>query len=117
MSTQSISAGARAPLALSLNSRWWQLMCGLVCAMVASNPQYIWTLLTPSLTAKLGVSLPSLQVTFSILIVCQTFLSPFEGYLIERFGPRWLLAAGGAITGLSWLLTSRAESLVSVYLC
>jgi oxalate/formate antiporter len=37
--------------------------------------------------------------------------------LIERFGPRWLLAAGGAITGLSWVLTSRAESLLSVYLC
>ncbi len=85
--------------------------------MVASNPQYIWTLLTRPLTAQLGVSLPSLQVTFSILIVCQTFLSPLEGYLIERFGPRWLLAAGGAITGLSWVLTSRAESLLSVYLC
>src|SRR5882757_2836373 len=117
MSTQNFGARARAPLALSLHSRWWQLLCGLVCAMVASNPQYIWTLLTRPLTAQLGVSLPSLQVTFSILIVCQTFLSPLEGYLIERFGPRWLLAAGGAITGLSWVLTSRAESLLSVYLC
>jgi OFA family oxalate/formate antiporter-like MFS transporter len=117
MSTQSFGARVRAPLALSLHSRWWQLLCGLVCAMVASNPQYIWTLLTRPLTAQLGVSLPSLQVTFSILIVCQTFLSPLEGYLIERFGPRWLLAAGGAITGLSWVLTSRAESLLSVYLC
>ena len=28
-----------------------------------------------------------------------------------------MLAAGGAITGLSWVLTSRAESLLSVYLC
>jgi MFS transporter, OFA family, oxalate/formate antiporter len=117
MSTQNFDAGISAPFALSLRSRWWQLLCGLVCAMVASNPQYIWTLLTHPLTAKLGVSLPSLQVTFSILIVCQTFLSPLEGYLIERFGPRWLLAAGGAITGLSWVLTSRAESLLSVYLC
>jgi oxalate/formate antiporter len=91
-------------------------MCGVVCAMVASNPQYIWTLLTHPLTSKLGVSLPGLQVTFSILIVCQTFLSPLEGYLIERFGPRWLLAAGGALTGLSWVLTSQASSLTEVYL-
>ncbi|WOD13871.1 oxalate/formate MFS antiporter [Paraburkholderia kirstenboschensis] len=117
MSTQNFGARTRAPLVLSLHSRWWQLLCGLVCAMVASNPQYIWTLLTRPLTAQLGVSLPGLQVTFSILIVCQTFLSPLEGYLIERFGPRWLLSAGGAITGLSWVLTSRAESLLSVYLC
>lgn len=99
-----------------LKSRWWQLLCGLVCAMVSSNPQYIWTLWTHPLTEKLGVSLPSLQVTFSILIVCQTFLSPLEGYLIERFGPRWLLAAGGAMTGLSWVLTSQAETLLGVYL-
>jgi oxalate/formate antiporter len=84
--------------------------------MVASNPQYIWTLLTHPLMERLGVSLPSLQVTFSILIVCQTFLSPLEGYLIERFGPRWLLAAGGAITGLSWVLTSHAQSLMAIYL-
>src|SRR6202162_3024482 len=110
-------ASAAAPFSLSLQSRWWQLLCGVVCAMVASNPQYIWTLLTRPLMAQLGVSLPSLQITFSILIVCQTFLSPLEGYLIERFGPRWLLAAGGAITGLSWILTGRAESLLSIYLC
>jgi OFA family oxalate/formate antiporter-like MFS transporter len=82
---------------------------------VSSNPQYIWALWTHPLIEKLGVSLPSLQVTFSILIVCQTFLSPLEGYLIERFGPRWLLAAGGAMTGLSWVLTSRADSLMGIY--
>src|SRR3978361_732940 len=111
MSTQDFGVRSRVPLALSLQSRWWQLLCGVVCAMVASNPQYIWTLLTRPLMAQLGVSLPSLPITFSILIVCQPFLSPLEGYLIERFGPRWLLAAGGAITGLSWVLTSRAESL------
>lgn len=117
MSSPQLSAPARGPFSLSLDSRWWQLVCCAVCAMVASNPQYVWTLLTHPLIAKLGVSLPSLQVTFSILIVCQTFLSPLEGYLIERFGPRWLLAAGGAITGASWVLTSRADSLLAVYLC
>jgi OFA family oxalate/formate antiporter-like MFS transporter len=118
MATHNLDAGASSPpLAQALKSRWWQLLCGVICAMVASNPQYLWTLFTRPLTTQLGVSLPSLQVTFSILIVCQTFLSPLEGLLIERFGPRWLLSAGGAITGLSWILTSRAESLLSVYLC
>ncbi|HTH58565.1 MAG TPA: oxalate/formate MFS antiporter [Paraburkholderia sp.] len=118
MATQTpvITVVTRSTVGQLLQNRWWQLFCGAVCAMVSSNPQYIWTLWTHPLTEKLHVSLPSLQVTFSILIVCQTFLSPLEGYLIERFGPRWLLAAGGAMTGLSWILTSRAESLLSVYL-
>jgi MFS family permease len=116
MSTQPVDTAVRTQFAFSFHNRWCQLACGVVCAMVASNPQYIWTLLTHPLMHRLGVSLPALQVTFSILIVCQTFLSPLEGYLIERFGARWLLAAGGALTGLSWILTSSASSLTQVYL-
>jgi len=116
MSTQPVDTAVRTQFAFSFHNRWCQLACGVVCAMVASNPQYIWTLLTHPLMQRLGVSLPALQVTFSILIVCQTFLSPLEGYLIERFGARWLLAAGGGLTGLSWILTSSAASLTQVYL-
>jgi MFS transporter, OFA family, oxalate/formate antiporter len=102
--------------AVTPSTRWWQLAFGTVCCMVASNPQYIWTLLTHPLVTKLGVSLPTLQITFSIVIVLQTFLAPVEGYLIQRFGARTLLALGGALTGLSWILTSRADSLLGVYL-
>ena len=84
MSTQDFGARTRAPLALSLHSRWWQLLCGLVCAMVASNPQYIWTLLTRPLTAQLGVSLPGLQAHLSILIVCpRRFCRRSRAMLIE----------------------------------
>lgn len=101
---------------VSPQTRWQQLAFGVVCCMVASNPQYIWTLLAHPLMTKLNASLPALQVTFSLLIVLQTFLAPVEGYLIQRFGARALLAAGGAITGLSWILTSRADSLLGVYL-
>ena len=46
------------------------------------------------LTAGLGVSLPQVQITFSILIVVQTFLSPAQGLLVDRFGPRLLLSIG-----------------------
>jgi oxalate/formate antiporter len=66
--------------------------------------------------AKLGVSLAELQVTFSLLIVLQTFLSPLQGYLIDKFGPRLLLATGAVLTGLSWILASSADTLLSVYL-
>jgi OFA family oxalate/formate antiporter-like MFS transporter len=99
-----------------LASRWMQLTLGLICMMAISSPQYVWTLFTRPLTTQLGVSLTQLQVTFSIFIVLQTFLSPLQGYLIEKFGPKLLLAAGGIMTGLSWVLASSADSLMSVYL-
>jgi len=93
-----------------------QLMLGLICMMAISSPQYVWTLFTKPLTAQLGVSLTQLQVTFSVFIVLQTFLSPLQGYLIEKFGPKLLLAAGAIMTGLSWVLASSADTLMSVYL-
>ncbi|HEV7856972.1 MAG TPA: oxalate/formate MFS antiporter [Herminiimonas sp.] len=99
-----------------LSSRWTQLALGLICMMAISSPQYVWTLFTKPMMAKLGVSLPELQVTFSILIVLQTFLSPLQGYLIDKFGPKLLLATGAILTGASWILSSSADSLLSVYM-
>jgi MFS transporter, OFA family, oxalate/formate antiporter len=99
-----------------LGSRWTQLALGLICMMAISSPQYVWTLFTKPMMTQLGVSLTQLQVTFSIFIVLQTFLSPLQGYLIEKFGPRLLLAAGAIMTGLSWVLASSADTLTSLYL-
>jgi MFS transporter, OFA family, oxalate/formate antiporter len=99
-----------------LESRWMQLSLGLVCMMAISSPQYVWTLFTRPLMAQLGVSLTQVQITFSIFIVLQTFLSPLQGYLIETFGPKLLLAVGAIMTGLSWVLASSADTLLSVYI-
>jgi oxalate/formate antiporter len=84
--------------------------------MAISSPQYVWTLFTKPISAKLGVNLPELQVTFSLLIVLQTFLSPLQGFLADRFGPKRLLAVGAVLTGASWVLAARAESLLALYL-
>ena len=50
--------------------------------------------------------LPAVQVTFSLLIVLQTWLSPLQGYLVDRFGPRLLIAIGLPLSGLGWVLPS-----------
>ena len=84
--------------------------------MAISSPQYVWTLFTKPLGSALGATAAGIQVTFSILVVLQTFFSPFQGWLVERFGPRWLIAAGCALSGLSWVLASFAGSLWGLYL-
>jgi MFS transporter, OFA family, oxalate/formate antiporter len=98
------------------HNRWLQLALGLVCMMAISSPQYVWTLMTKPLAAKLGVALPELQVTFSLLIILQTFFSPFQGKLIDRFGPRMLISIGTVMSGLSWVLASQAQSAPMLYL-
>lgn len=104
------------PLAGVSSSRWHQLVIGVICMMAISSPQYVWTLFTGPLTQKLGVSLAQVQITFSLLIILQTFFSPAQGWLIDRFGLRKLIATGCALSGLSWVLASQANSLTSLYL-
>src|SRR5438034_10841194 len=91
---------------MTTRARWIQLLLGLVCMMVISSPQYVWTLFTQPLMGSLRASLAQIQITFSLLIVVQTFLSPSQGFLVDRFGPRVLLSLGGALTGLSWILAA-----------
>src|SRR5947207_8824226 len=106
----------RATMHGHMRSRWIQLLLGVTCMVVISSPQYVWTLLTQPLMNSLHVSLAQIQITFSLLIVVQTFLSPCQGFLVDKFGPRALLSAGGALTGISWLLASHASTLTTLYL-
>ena len=98
-----------------MKNRWLQLAIGVVCMILISSPQYVWALFTQPLAAALGATLAELQITFSILIVVQTFLSPWQGVLVDRFGPRVLLSAGVAISGFSWVLASKATTLTALY--
>jgi OFA family oxalate/formate antiporter-like MFS transporter len=100
----------------SRSVRWNQLLIGIVCMMAISSPQYVWTLFTGPLTEKLGVSLAQVQITFSLLIILQTFFSPVQGYLVDRFGIRTLVGLGCTLSGLSWVLASQASSLSMLYL-
>jgi oxalate/formate antiporter len=112
----SLSTTGSTPAAVSIHNRWAQLLFGLVCMMAISSPQYVWTLFTKPLTAKFGVALSTLQVTFSLLIVLQTFFSPFQGSLVDRFGPRRLITIGAILAGLSWVLAANVGSLYALYL-
>jgi oxalate/formate antiporter len=84
--------------------------------VVISSPQYVWALFTQPLSSALGATLPELQITFSILIVVQTFLSPWQGVFVDRFGPRALLSVGVLVTGLSWVLAAQASTTTTLYL-
>jgi MFS transporter, OFA family, oxalate/formate antiporter len=99
----------------SQSNRWAQLLLGLVAMMAISSPQYVWTLFTGPLSQKLDAPLAEVQVTFSLLIILQTFFSPFQAYLVDRFGPKLLISVGAIMSGGSWMLASYANSLTALY--
>ena len=100
----------------ALANRWVQLLLGVIAMMAISSPQYVWTLFTGPLNQKLGTTLTELQFTFTLLIVLQTFFSPFQAFLVERFGPKLLISVGTLLSGGAWVLAAQASSLTALYL-
>ena len=111
----SVSAARPSATSSTPSTRWIQLVLGLIAMMSISSPQYVWTLFTKSFQDGLGATLADIQWTFSILIILQTWLSPLQGYLVDRFGPRLLIAVGCLMSGAGWITSAYVTSLTGLY--
>jgi len=109
-----MTMAVEAPRAWYLN-RWNQLLLGLIAMMSISSPQYVWTLFTGPLNQKFGTTIAELQWTFSLLIILQTWFSPFQAYLVDRFGPRLLISVGALMSGGGWVLSSYVDNVWALY--
>jgi OFA family oxalate/formate antiporter-like MFS transporter len=111
-----MTVAIQAERVVSQPNRWAQLLLGVVAMMAISSPQYTWTLFTGPLNQKLGTTLAELQWTFSLLVILQTWFSPFQAYLVDRFGPRLLISLGALLSGGSWVLAASVDNLWALYL-
>jgi MFS transporter, OFA family, oxalate/formate antiporter len=114
MSTVAATPATTSASAVSV--RWLQLVMGFIVMMTISSPQYVWTLFTAPFQAKTGALLSDVQWTITILIVLQTWLSPLQGFLVDRFGAKILIAAGAVLSGLGWVASSYITTLSGLYL-
>ena len=99
-----------------LHGRWVQLALGILTMVMISNLQYGWTLFVNPLQAKFHWSRAAIQVAFSLFVLTETWLVPFEGYLVDRFGPSRLVAVAGILVGAAWMINAAASSLPTLYL-
>ncbi len=97
-------------------NRWVQLVLGIICMASVANLQYGWTLFVLPIQHQWGWTKAEIQVAFSIFILLETWLVPFEGAIVDRIGPRWVVLAGGICTFLAWFVNSQASSLGMLYL-
>src|SRR5437762_7091348 len=111
-----IAASASERALASEGTRWGQLIFGIICMVMIANLQYGWTLFVNPIDQKFHWGNASIQVAYTTFILLETWLVPFEGFLVDKFGPRLCVAAGGILVGLAWYLTSIAADLWLLWL-
>jgi OFA family oxalate/formate antiporter-like MFS transporter len=83
--------------------------------VMIANLQYGWTLFVIPIDQKYHWGRPAIQVAFTIFVLTETWLVPFEGYLIDKFGPRVMICGSGALVAIAWVINSVADSLFLLY--
>ena len=98
-----------------LANPWVQLIIGIICMVMIANMQYGWTLFVGPIGNKYHWTKAAIQVAFTVFVLFETWLVPVEGYLVDRFGPRWIVVIGGLLCGIAWTINSFADSLGMFY--
>ena len=102
-------------IAAKKSHRWWQLIGCIAMMMAIANLQYAWTLFTIPLTKSLGVKLSAVQLAFTLFILFETWLVPFEGFLIDKLGIRKVVSVGAVLVGAAWVGAGKANTLGQLY--
>jgi OFA family oxalate/formate antiporter-like MFS transporter len=111
----SANSNSMQPTRSALANPWIQLSIGVICMACVANLQYGWTLFVNPIDAKYHWGRAAIQVAFTLFVLVETWLIPVEGYLVDRFGPRWVVIAGSVLVALAWVINSGASSLPVLY--
>jgi MFS transporter, OFA family, oxalate/formate antiporter len=100
--------------------RWLQLVIGIVCMVLIANLQYGWTLFVRPMNQAHGWAVADIQVAFSLFVALETWLTPLQGWIVDRIGarngPRLMVAFGGVMIAVAWIINSQAQTLPILYL-
>jgi MFS transporter, OFA family, oxalate/formate antiporter len=99
-----------------LQGRWAQLVIGIICMAMVANLQYGWTLFVNPIQDAMHWKKAAIQVSFSLFVLTETWLVPFEGFIVDKFGPRPVVLFGGILAGLAWVIDSMATTLPVLYI-
>jgi MFS transporter, OFA family, oxalate/formate antiporter len=107
--------GASQALVPSTN-RWLQLIAGIICMVMVANLQYGWTYFVLPMDQQNHWGREGIAWAFTLFIATETWLVPVEGWFVDRFGPRSVIAFGGVLVAVAWGVNSIASTLPMLYL-
>lgn len=100
-----------------MENRWTQFGSAVVAMIMIANLQYAWTLFVgPLQTAHRSWGLADIQWGVTLFLIFETWVTPVEGWLIDRLGPRLFLSVGGVLVGIGWTVLAYVQTLSQLYI-
>src|SRR5690349_11388394 len=97
--------------------RWVQFGSAVLAMIMIANLQYAWTLFVrPLQQAHKDWKLDGIQLAFTLFIFFETWITPVEGWMIDRLGPRLFLSMGGILVAVGWTGMGYAQSLTYLWI-
>ena len=119
MSVSSVP-GAASVSPVGAGKRWTQLALGVACMVLIANFQYGWTLFVAPMHTAHNWAVAEIQVAFSVFVALETWLTPLEGWIVDRLGPRIgpprMVAFGAVLVAIGWVINAETESLTMLYI-
>ncbi len=94
---------------------WIIVGLSFVLMMAAYCLLYCYSVFIPPLVRDLGLSRAEVSAPFSICVVVYSTMSLISGRLTDRFGPRPVIMAAGLLMAAGFVVLSRAQASVELY--
>jgi MFS transporter, OFA family, oxalate/formate antiporter len=94
-----------------LRNRWLQLALAVLAMICIANLQYGWTLFVDPLGAAHGWKKAAIQSAFTLFVLLETWVVPFNGWFADRFGPKPMVALAGVLVAAGWIVNAHTQSL------
>ncbi len=90
----------------------WVIVAGAWTMYMLTQAAFTWgfTVFVNPLAKEFGWSRTSITIAWALSLSWGLLLSPWFGRRLDRYGPRWVMAIGGLLGGLGWLLIPTAKS-------
>jgi len=94
---------------------WWVVIACCVLGVLSSSSRFSFTLFFPTLLEELNWSRATLSFGFTVSWWVSSTMALFVGIIVDKYGPRWVMTAGGFLTLIGLVLTSRMSNIFEFY--
>ncbi len=94
-------------------SRWLFIPLGILI-FICLGTVYSWSVFRKPLEDYFQIGSTQSGLPFMLFLASYAFLMPAGGLLMQRFSPRAVIMAGGAMVGIGWILSGYSNDIITL---